>query len=165
MEKNINQNNFSELTDILLTKSEADHLKELVDNLSEALFSNKIKIEQKIDEIFPNHFKTILLKFIAKNNVNLEDTIGIQRFLRTLKEYLQDVVTVNLTLAFSPKIQTVRRVYTWFSFQLKQPLLLDITVDKTIIGGAIIDYSGVHFEYTIHKVLEQQLKNNQNLSK
>ncbi len=160
METTNTNNSFELIIESLMTRQEADHFLDLINILSENLFTKKVNLSEKITEIFPVHLKILLVKSLQNNQIDLTNNILMQSFIESLKKYLESIPVIGLTLAFSPKQQTIKRIYSWLAFQIKKPVLLDITVNKNIIGGAVIDVAGIHFEYTIHKILKDQLTQN-----
>lgn len=160
METTNTKNSFELITENLMTRQEADHFLDLINILSENLFTKKVNLSEKINEIFPLHLKILLVKSLQNNQIELNNNILMQSFIESMKKYLESIPVIGLTLAFSPKQPTIKRIYSWLSFQIKKPFLLDITANKKIIGGATIDVGGIHFEYTIHKILKEQLSQN-----
>jgi F0F1-type ATP synthase delta subunit len=64
---------------------------------------------------------------------------------------------VHLTLAFTPTESFRKKISAWLQKEIGRPLFLKITVDKTILGGAIIIYNGRYQDASLRKKLDERL--------
>lgn len=85
-----------------------------------------------------------------------EDQKQLQ-FLKDLVSYLQNLPTVRLTVAFDPTHSYLVRLNNQISGFLAAKIILDITVDESIIGGAIFEYKGKIADWTLQKNLQDEL--------
>lgn len=147
----------ADILSLLHTKVEADHFLTQMDLLSESLFSNKTSLKEKMNEFFSSEVVLSLTNIWQQAGIDINNIIELQHFLAEIKDSIRRTPVINLTIAFKPKEKTIQRIFEWVSFRLKSPILLNINVEKQIIGGAIIEFKGKYFEYTIHKVLEEKM--------
>ncbi len=97
--------------------------------------------------------KSLALIFGEIENGGLEP-FGDQKqleFLRALLAYLKSLPVVTVTLAYEPGSSFVARLNTQISETLGKKVLLDITVDKDILGGARFEYGGRVGDYTLEE--------------
>lgn len=148
----------NECIESLRTKGEADHFCIQLDTLSESLYSKKININEKIEELFSTDMRNILVKSLKKLDIKMTDVIKIQKFVTDIREQIKQTAVIHITLSFRPKQSTIQRIYTWISFNLKIPIFIDIKLDPQIIGGAIIEYKGKYLDYTIRSIINERIK-------
>ncbi len=141
----------------LQTKNEADHFLSQTSTLIDSLFNKNINVKDKMDELFPSDMVMSLQNAWKEAGIDTKNIIEIQHFLEELKEVVKHTPVINVTIAFKPKEQTIRRIHAWIASHIKTPLMLNIKVEKEIIGGAIIEFKGKYFEYTVHKALNETI--------
>jgi plasmid replication initiation protein len=62
--------------------------------------------------------------------------------LKVLRQKVQDVVFIGITVAFEPTMETYSRLQAWIRENVGSDIAIDLTMDKSILGGAIIEYKG-----------------------
>lgn len=157
MEKNNKKNTYGELLSLLHTKAEADHFISQIDILSQSLFTKKTSLKDKTNELFSSDMATSLIEAWKQDGIDGKNIIELQNYLGELKEVIKHTPILNITIAFKPKQATTQRIFDWVQSRLKKPVFLDIKVEKQIIGGAIIEFHGRYFEYSLHKALSEKM--------
>lgn len=137
------------------TTSEADHFLSQITALSESLFNNKTLFKEKLEELFPSELSISIMNGIRESGFNLDNSIELQHYFENITNFVKQAPVINITIAFRPKQKTTQKIYDWISLRLKRPVLLNIKVEKQIIGGAIIEFNGKYLEYTIHRTLNE----------
>ena len=61
---------------------------------------------------------------------------------KELEKYLRSLPEIKLEIAFSPENNFLEKISQWFEKELGQKIILDLTVNPKIVGGAIIEYQG-----------------------
>lgn len=141
----------------LHTKTEADHFLSQISILSESLFSSRSNFKDKLIDIFSSDLVLSIKNGIKESQIDEKNSIEIQHYLEEIIESIKAVPIINITLAFRPKQTTTQKIYDWIALRLKRPILLNFKVEKQIIAGAIVEFKGKYFEYTIHKSLKEYL--------
>lgn len=149
---------FSDIIHLIPTKYEADHFLIQLDAMVDSLFSIKSDIKTKMKEVFPAEKRTAIEALCQKNNIDIMNYVTFQRFLLDLKEYISHLPVIQITLAFEPKETTVQRISSWFSYHMKQTVLVNISTDRRILGGSIIAYNGKYLDYTLQKILGEKFE-------
>ncbi len=80
-----------------------------------------------------------------------------KKFLENLRSALDSMRILRLDLAFDPTDEAVEKIHAWVSREVGEGILLDIDIDKTILGGARIMFEGKYQEYTLEKMIESVL--------
>jgi len=102
--------------------------------------------------------KTALSISQLVNEKNREQVLNGLRDAINLLNYL------GLTIAFEPNMEIISKLNTWVKQNVGPNVALDITIDKSILGGAVIEYNGRIFSSTIQtKVKDYFINNNVNV--
>lgn len=155
---NQNQPLYTEIVNLLPTKYAVDNFLAEIDLLMESLFTTKTDISEKMSKVFPAEKKNAIENSCHQNGIDVKNYISVQRFLLDLKEYLKNLPMVNLTLAFNPKEEIIRRISSWFSYKLNTNVILHITVDSELIGGAIIGFNGKYIDGSLKKIVHDMIE-------
>lgn len=157
MELNTEKPWIIEIVAQLHTKLEADHFLVQLSDLSESLFNSKINFKDKLNALFSSDFSVSILNGIKEAKIDENNRIEVQNYLEQITESIKKTPVINITVAFRPKQSTTQKIYDWISLRLRKPVLLNFKVEKQIIAGAIIEFKGKYFEYTLHKSLNEYL--------
>jgi F0F1-type ATP synthase delta subunit len=157
MELNTQKPWISDIVAQLHTKLEADNFLIQLSDLSESLFNNKINFKDKLNTLFSSDLSLSILNGIKEANIDENNRIEIQHYLEQISDSVKKTPIINITLAFRPKQSTTQKIYDWLSLRLRKPVLLNFKVERQIIAGAIIEFKGKYFEYTVHKSLNEYL--------
>lgn len=131
-----NTDSYSQIIGSLVrTKFEANLLLAEIDTLERSLY--------KIGE---GDYESALEKGVrAKTAYAVRAAVSSENkeeFLKNLRQRLNALTYLEVTIAFEPTLETVNRIYIWAKQNLGEGVALDITVNKSILGGAIIEYKG-----------------------
>lgn len=99
-----------------------------------------------------------LKKEAKKQKINLNNRQEAKDFLAKMKKSLADLPTVSLTLALAPSQALGKRLASWLGEFVAPNAILDITVDKAILGGVLISFRGHYYDFSLKKKLEKKLK-------
>lgn len=167
MEPKENKNYPADILALLHTKAETDHFIQQIDSLSESLFSKKTDVKGKMNELFSSEMVVTIEHTCRTIGLDITNIIALQHFLSQLKDVIKKTPNVCVTLAFKPNQKITQRIYDWLCFRLKQRVIIDVKVEKHLIGGAIIEFQGKHYEYSLHIALSEKLlalsKNDKNV--
>lgn len=61
---------------------------------------------------------------------------------------------LQLTLAFEPSEASIGNISRWARQNLAPGILLDLSLDRSVLGGAIIAYHGEFYDLTLRKKLQ-----------
>lgn len=147
----------ADILELVKTKDDARQLQKDITAVIDALFSDAQVIEM-LHMHLPYEKKEKLLALMRIHQIPLTDASLIQQFLQQLISRSQELPVITITLAFEPKQQLVTSLSAWFAVHAKKAVLLDILVDKKLIGGAIIASNGIYKDYSVKKILEEKYK-------
>jgi len=112
-------------------------------SFEKTLYSISHKTSQKIREL------------LSQNKMNMDDRKGINDFLTGLKEQLNKLQAIKITLAFYPSEATLDLIFSWVLKNLGFGVILDIQEDKRLLGGAAINFNGRHKDFSLRKKLDE----------
>jgi len=113
-----------------------------------ALLSEKLK--GKISKELKNFFEKMEEKGMLSKNPEQQYS-----FLEKIKKYLLSLPEVKLEIAFSPSNDFLKNISLWFKEELGQKVILDLTVNPKIVGGAIIEYQGNWRDYSLAREIDK----------
>ena len=113
----------------------------LIDETESALFKKgqKMELDGEIGQV------------LSGNEINLENRFAVTEGLKKLREELDNLKTVRVTLSFEPSKEFVTKISNHLTDMGFSNFILDIMVDPKILGGAVLSYEGVHKDYSLLK--------------
>ena len=73
--------------------------------------------------------------------------------LDKLRQAVLDLPVVRLTLALEPAGNWILEIRNWVIKAVGKTVVLDMAVDKSILGGAIIENAGKYGDYSLRKMI------------
>ena len=112
-----------------------------------------------IKELFPNilekseELQNILTEQISKGNLDFFSKKEFPDFLAHLQREVEKIVIVKLTVALKFKEPDLKAMASLLSEKIGKPVAFQLTVDRSLIGGAIIQYGNYLSDYSIRTKL------------
>ena len=94
-----------------------------------------------------------LVIFLKANQVDLNDPELVKDFLEIIKDQVRALPQVGLTCAQDWSDSSRQRLLDWFQKSLGHRVVLDLTVDKNLIGGAVVEFTGVRRDFSVQTKL------------
>lgn len=139
---------YSEIIGNLRTTQEVKLLSQEIDLLLGRLYQPGPEVfEKALETEVRAWFSQLVKKEIEKSEV---DRSG---FFKGLKEELKKMAIIKLTLAFEPNDSALNKFHGLVSDSFRQPVVLEIEVDPSILGGATITSQGKYFDFSLKKKL------------
>lgn len=153
-----NDKNCSEIVSALVrTRTEANILLSELDLLTRSLYM--------VSE--GNFTETMETGIRAKTALSISQIINEknrEQVLNDLKVAVNSLNYLGLTIAFEPNMEIIGKISTWVKQNVGTTVALDITINKSILGGATIEYNGKIFSSTVQsRVADYFLNNNVNV--
>jgi len=115
------------MIDSLITKSQSLDFLDKLEKLKAAKYE-KGSFEVKVKKIFGE-------------DLSIKES-EIDKLIKEIKER----PVVELTLSFEPSEKSLRKIGVWIEQNIEKNVLIDIRVDTGIVGGAVVEYNGKHFD-------------------
>lgn len=136
------------VTSLVRTRFEANLLLSELDVLERALFKTgegdfTSTISSKIRQITANALEKLLI------------TEDKENMLKNLRQKVKLLKYVHLTLAVEPTGETINKIFVWIKQNVDSATAIDIEIDKSILGGAIIEYQGKIKSFTVKQKVDE----------
>ncbi|HWY78765.1 MAG TPA: F0F1 ATP synthase subunit delta [Candidatus Sulfotelmatobacter sp.] len=147
-----------DLSEFFTTKTEANIFLSRITTISEMAFQTNFNLEKALQEQLGINKSDRLLVLMQNNNINTESLSAVKDFFRLLSEKLTMLPMLTLTIAFEPQVQTLKALSEWCLVNLHKQMLFEITVDTSLVGGALISNNGKFFDFSIRPTVTRILK-------
>ncbi len=139
----------------LATTHEANQYINALETLqSEEYLQTKVTFNQVLTTLLPYTLSEKLQRALQTSGILDKNQSEQQTYFEKLKEKIKSLPQVKLTLAFVPTQDFLQECCKDLSTILKQPVLIDLTIDQAIIAGAQISYNGKYIDATTKHQLE-----------
>lgn len=146
---------YFDLITSLKTTRDVDNLSSEIDMLISALFrSEKVSLEKALTSTSEDSAKKITEAFL-KNNLDMTDKDQVSDFLDTLKSLIKKFKVIKLILAFDPTRQTIENIAEFVSENIGIGYILDVEIDESVLGGAVVMFNGKYNDFTLKKNIEE----------
>ena len=148
---------FDQLAKKIITKEDLIFFIEEVNILQSFIFKNtriplSDRLNKKVEEDFKQYIKELEDQNLLSGSPNQQLS-----FFEDLKDYLQKIPQLKLEIAFSPPRSFLLAIKKWFREKNGQEVILDITVNPEIVGGATIEYQGRYRDFSLLEKLNKSI--------
>lgn len=146
---------YFDLITSLKTTEEVDDLALEIDDLQTSLFkSEKMSLDKAMETISQTTSKKII-EIFEKFNLDMNDKELIADFLETLKNLIKKFKVIKLILAYDLTRKTIENIHEAVSENIGIGYVLDIEIDESVLGGAVVMFNGKYKDFTLRKSLEE----------
>ncbi len=131
-----------------------------------------VDMSDEISALMYGLYHTELYKFekVLEQSVRLRVASEIRRLLKSyeltgkdeIKQFLSQgykticaLPILRLTLAFEPSETAINDISDWARNNIEERIILDLTLDRRLLGGALIEYKGKYYDYSLKTKLEE----------
>jgi F0F1-type ATP synthase delta subunit len=148
------------LLERIFTKEDIISLKEDISKIQKVIFSKSGTLSEKAKGIAKKELFEFILEAEKKGEIDFSSQEQFE-FLENLKIKLDSLPLLKMTLAFSPTQSTIEKISQFLENKLGKKIILDISYNPEILGGAILEYRGKYLNLSLAKNLEKSLKINE----
>jgi F0F1-type ATP synthase delta subunit len=149
-----NDKTYSDIISALVrTKSEANILLAELDVLTRSLY--KTGPPDDFNSVMDTQIRTKTADFIR--HALIKNTP--EKIINDFREEISKLEYLSLTIAFDPNYEIVNHVASWVQRNIGEGIALDISVNKSILGGAVIEYKGRVFTDTLTDKIDKYFLN------
>jgi vacuolar-type H+-ATPase subunit E/Vma4 len=143
----------SEIISQLTTTDEADLLTDELEALSVSLYKDHGGTFEKV-------LKERVRKRVGEKMVSemKKKGIGKREYIKALKKQASSLEEVKLTLAVEPTPAMIESISDWIKENVGAAVILDLTFDATLVGGAVVSFRGNYADYSLRARLEKYRK-------
>lgn len=131
------------------TTDEGREMDIAIDKLLKSLYEKEGSFDDTLNSINLRLAGEIREKLL-KNKIDVKNKTGVEKFLREVREKIKESKILYITIAFEPTENTINRLFSWILKNAGDNILLDIQVDKNILGGALISFNGLYKDYSLN---------------
>ncbi|OGM30472.1 hypothetical protein A2630_04010 [Candidatus Woesebacteria bacterium RIFCSPHIGHO2_01_FULL_44_10] len=91
-------------------------------------------------------------------NLSQEDTDTKKRQYEEAVEKIENLKVIKLALAFDPSTDFVDKMWQIVAQKMGEGIVLDIALDKSLIGGVVIEHDGQHQDYSLRRIFNAKTK-------
>ncbi len=146
------------IKDIISTTFERDYVLQFLDQFDQIIFNASINPKNFIFENLPAPMVEFIASFLTQNGKSPEALLDQSKNLR--KE-IAGLPVIVLTVPFVVDQQITTAVIAKAREITGTPVLIEFKVDKTLIGGAVVEGDGRVGEYSFRRYFEKR-KEDQN---
>lgn len=140
------------------TKNELELFHKEIDQILHEMFESKTDFTLLLDRTVSIEKKNQILSFLQKSDTDVTNLVKVQEKLELIKELGGVIPVISLHLSFEPTEQIVENLSLWLLRNVKQKVLLDINLDRGLLGGAYLSLSGVYFDGSLRTKVETILQ-------
>lgn len=149
---------FKKITNSIITKQDLVYLLDDINQAKESIYQEQQEqLSEKTKNVVSEELREIFKKQEKKNK--LQTRKQQEKFLDNLKEYLQDLPQIRLTLAFSPSDSFLQEISQWLEKEIGEKTIINLTVNPEIVGGIIIEYNGRYLNLALEKKIKKATTN------
>jgi hypothetical protein len=136
------------------TRREADELSEEANLLIRGLYEQEGKA-------YESYLNTKVRSWVSRQvkEVFSEEGVDKKGFLEGLLNNLNNLKPVRLVIAFEPTENQLERFTSFIKSAGGQNLIVDLTYDPYVVGGAVIIHEGKYRDFSFKKIFEHQFEN------
>lgn len=142
------------------TTSERGTIYAAIETILEALY----KKEGDIDKLIETEMPSAIVRPLKQALMQLPDKSAktIQTYLDDLGKQLKLLRTLSLEIAYDPTEETIAVLTTWVRESLGNDIIMELSIDRGLLGGARISCEGRYKEINLatfieHKMREQEI--------
>jgi len=141
---------------IQLTQTTEDVVKldEEIDLLLQSIYHvDKDMFEDTLEKMVRIRMAMEIRKLVKQAAISKKEEIKI--LLSNVYRTICALPILQLTLAFEPSDAVIGSISRWARQNLADGILLDLSLDRSVLGGAIIVYHGKFYDLTLKKKLQE----------
>jgi hypothetical protein len=142
------------LIDLTVTTEDVVRLGEEIDILLKGLYHvESSEFEQKLEREVRVRVAAEIRKLLQASADQSKEEIKV--LLGSVNRVVGALPIVKLVLAFEPSEQVIANISHWCRMNLERQVVIDLSIDRSILGGAVIIYRGKFYDLTLRKKLQE----------
>ena len=139
----------------IITKEDLIILLEEINLTENFIFKNiSTPLSEKLKGKTREEFRGLVEK-LEKENSHFRSPSEQFSFFQNLKKNLKKIPELKLELAFQPSIEFLIKIKQWFKEKNQREVILDLSVNPEVVGGAIIEYQGKYLNLSVGKKIDE----------
>lgn len=152
---NKNSDVYEIFQDIFTTEDLYSFYKE-IDQFNTLLFQAGTEISSAFDEAFNSQRKASVLNYFKINQIDIHNPSHVQHAMQELKRIGPTFPVVTLKLGYDPTRKHLETFSAWFFTHFETKVILEILVERNLLGGAYITFNGLFKDHSLKSKLQTQ---------
>lgn len=140
----------SKLLEKVVTTEDRDLMLSEIELLQKSLFKGE-------DRSYEHILKTEVRAWAAQIIESESKAMEIRPYLEGLEKSLNKIEEIKLGLAFEPSESSLERIHDKIIKLVGKSILIDLTVNRAIVGGAVIIFRGKYRDFSMKKLFELEM--------
>ncbi len=153
--------NYESIYENIRTTSERGIAYAAIETIVEALY----KKGEDIDNLIETEMPTAVVRPLkqALKQLSEKSPKTIQSYLEGLTKELTKLRTISLEVAFDPTEETIAVLTAWIREFLGNNIVMELSVDRGLFGGARVSYEGRYKEINLAALIEHTMQKQQEI--
>jgi F0F1-type ATP synthase delta subunit len=143
------------IKDLIVTKSDLNEFLFQIEEVNGSLYNTKESPERALAQALSREKKDVILAYAESAGSSSMNPADIQKILQEVKETLLKLPVIEFKVAFEPAEQFILRLVEWVHQYISPDAIIEVKVDRNIIGGVQISYNGRYHDYSVIKYLQE----------
>ncbi len=139
----------------MITKQQADVYINTLELLESNLYSRKVNIKNLAKKHLSSEQFEQADRWLEANKASWNNPEKVQKMIAELKKQVLGHKVLNLEIAFEPSSKFLDQVSNWLFENLEQKVLIDLSIESTLIGGIKVGFNGRFKDLSVRKVMEE----------
>jgi F0F1-type ATP synthase delta subunit len=154
-------------SNLLRTTLELQLILEDLEKIKRATYQQDTEVDHLLNQVIADKTN----EFIRKNvdPALLSNPPALSQEITRLIEQIEQLTPLQLTIAIDPSDEVIEELFQFVTTTWGSQYIIDIVIDREIVGGAIIMLNGHYYDFSLKKqldeVINQDLTRNQEKSK
>lgn len=141
------------IIEAIATTNERDFLLDFLDQLREKSYNLSFDVKSVLKDV-PQHSFSVVSEIFESAIAQGRD--AWMREIDRAQEDIRNMQMVTITIPIEPNLEFAWKIKLWFREMLKREVMIDFRVDKSIIGGAVIESNGYRTEHSFRQYFESK---------
>ncbi len=97
---------------------------------------------------------------LMENNVNLKNHSELEERFSNIKERARKIPVLTIFTAVSLRHPEIAQIADWLKRNVKNKVLLNVVLDSSILGGAVLLYKGIYKDFSLISEVNKLHKKN-----
>lgn len=129
-----------------------------IETLLDALYKRKDNVAALIETEMPSAIVRPLKQELIRLSETAPDTI--KDYLEELRNTLEKLEVLSIEIAFTPTEETRAVLTAWMRDHIGNNIIMELSVDHTLLGGARISFEGrykeINLAFLVETIVRQQ---------
>lgn len=144
----------NDLKNAIFTTFERTELLTFLDQFDQIIYKSGIDVKSYIKEKVSEKYQSVVNVYLLTESVDSSDTFAK---VKELRDQLIGMKAITITLPFQPDEKKTQNICQIARTITKMPVIIEILVDKSLMGGAIIEGDGRIGEYSFRQYFDKKL--------